>query len=201
VDGRAYRGMSAAQRMADRRERLLGAAYTLFATRGFPNTTIERLCATARISNRAFYECFSGREDLLRAVYNRCVDETLQWVTNSISAAPASLQARIEAGIAAYIDFVTHDPRRARIMHVEVRRSGSLLDTARQRSVAAFARLIEEVLAEHPQVHPTNQRLLVLGMIGALQELLIEWVLAETPPATDELVGTAVHIFRRSFAA
>lgn len=201
MDGRAYRGMSAAQRMADRRERLLGAAYTLFATRGFPNTTIERLCATARISNRAFYECFSGREALLRAVYHRCVDETLQWVTNSISDASAPLQSRIEVGITAYIDFVTHDPRRARIMHVEVRRSGYLLDAAHQRSVAAFARVIEEVLAEHPANHPRNRRLLVLGVIGALQELLIEWVLADSPPATDELACTAVHIFRTSFAA
>ena len=74
--GRDYRGMSAEERLADRRERLILAAYTLFANPGFHATTIERLCATARISNRAFYECFSGREALMRAVYDRCVEET-----------------------------------------------------------------------------------------------------------------------------
>ena len=37
-------------------------------------------------------------------------------------------------------------------------------------------------------------------MIGALQELLIEWVLADDPPETDRLISTAVHIFHRSFA-
>ncbi|GII75117.1 TetR family transcriptional regulator [Sphaerisporangium rufum] len=197
--GRDYRGMTAQQRLADRRERLLAAAYTSFARVGFTATTIERLCAAARISNRAFYECFTGREDLMRAIYERCVDETLLTVAKAIGEAPPDPGSRIKAGLGAYISFVTQDARRARIMHLEVRRAGDVLTAHRQRAVGAFAQIIEESLDGVPDLPPARMHLLALGLVGALQELLIEYVLAADPPPLEHLTETAVHIFTRTF--
>jgi AcrR family transcriptional regulator len=194
---RSYRGMSAEQRLADRRERLMTAAYTLYAKPGFAATTIERLCSEARISNRAFYECFGGREELLQALHERCVGESLEVVAKAVEEAPESLAGRIEAGIRAYIEFATADWRRARIMHLEVRRSGDVLTVSRQRAVDSFARLVEEAAADFQSSSTMNRHLVALGAIGALQELLIEWLLADDPPGIDELVGVGVHIFGR----
>ncbi|TDD07321.1 TetR/AcrR family transcriptional regulator [Nonomuraea deserti] len=190
--------MSAEQRLADRRERLMTAAYTLYAKPGFAATTIERLCSEARISNRAFYECFGGREELLQALHERCVEESLSFVAKALQEASDTLEGRVEAGIRAYVEFATADWRRARIMHVEVRRSGDVLAMSRQRAVDSFARLVEEASADFPQPAPLNRRLVALGVIGALQELLIEWLLSEGQPGIDELVAVAVHIFNRS---
>ncbi len=195
---RSYRGMSAEQRLADRRERLMTAAYTLYAKPGFAATTIERLCSEARISNRAFYECFGGREELLQALHERCVEESLAVVAKALQEAPGTLDGKAGAGIRAYIEFATADWRRARIMHLEVRRSGDVLTASRQRAVDSFARLVEEATAELPESAAVNRRLVALGVIGALQELLIEWLLADRPPDIDELVEVAVHIFSRS---
>lgn len=195
---RSYRGMSAEQRLADRRERLMTAAYTLYAKPGFAATTIERLCSEARISNRAFYECFGGREELLQALHERCVEESLAVVAKAVQEAPGTLAGRVRAGVRAYIEFATADWRRARIMHLEVRRSGDVLTASRQRAVGSFARLVEDGAAEFPQSVPVNRRLVSLGVIGALQELLIEWLLADDPPEIDEIVAVAVHIFDRS---
>ncbi|MFI6178253.1 TetR/AcrR family transcriptional regulator [Nonomuraea sp. NPDC051191] len=197
---RSYRGMSAEQRLADRRERLMTAAYTLYAKPGFAATTIERLCSEARISNRAFYECFGGREELLQALHERCVEESLAVVAKALQEAPSTLDGRVKAGIRAYIEFAAADWRRARIMHLEVRRSGDVLTASRQRAVDAFARLVEEASADFPQGPTLNRRLVALGVIGALQELLIEWILAEEQPGIDELVEVAVHIFIRSLS-
>jgi AcrR family transcriptional regulator len=193
--------MSAEERLRDRRDRLMMAAYTLFASPGFPATTIEKLCTAARVSNRAFYECFSGREALMQAIYERCVDETLQAVSTAIETAPSNLNGRIESGIAAYVSFVTKDARRARIMHLEVRRAGDCLTRPRQRAVSGFTQLIENTVDAFPGLKRGNMHLLALGVIGALQELLIEWVLADDPPPIDQLVTTAIHIFRKSFGA
>ncbi|SDG54612.1 DNA-binding transcriptional regulator, AcrR family [Sinosporangium album] len=203
MSGRAYRGLSADERQADRRERLISAAYTLYASLGFPGTTIERLCSEARISNRAFYECFSGREELLQVVHDRCVDEALGSMTKSVQEAPDTFLGRIEAGISGYIGFVTQDRRRARIMHLEVRRAGDHpLITSRKRTMSAFCKVIEESPGGRALIPPgVDARLLSLTMLGALQELLIEWLLADEPPATDQLVGTAVHLLRQAYAA
>lgn len=198
---RSYRGMSAEQRLADRRERLMTAAYTLYAKPGFAATTIERLCSEARISNRAFYECFGGREELLQALHERCVEESLAVVAKALQEAPSTLEGRVKAGIRAYIEFATADWRRARIMHLEVRRSGDVLTLSRQRAVDSFARLVEEASADFPQSPALNRRLVALGVIGGLQELLIEWLLADEQPGIDELVEVAVHMFIRSLGA
>ncbi|WP_235854594.1 TetR/AcrR family transcriptional regulator [Nonomuraea aridisoli] len=194
---RSYRGMTAEQRLADRRERLMTAAYTLYAKPGFTSTTIERLCSEARISNRAFYECFGGREELLQALHERCVEESLAVVAKALQEAPDTLDGRVKAGIRAYIEFATADWRRARIMHVEVRRSGDVLTLSRQRAVEAFARLIQDAAEDFPKTSALNRRLLALGVIGALQELLIEWLLSDDRPDIEELVAVAVHIFTR----
>ncbi|MFD0884272.1 TetR/AcrR family transcriptional regulator [Streptosporangium algeriense] len=199
MNGRPYRGMSAEERLAERRERLICAAYTLYSDPGFPETTIERLCATARISNRAFYECFSGRTELMQALHERCVQEAVSAVAKAVEEAPDTLPGRVEAGITEYITFVTEDRRRARIMHLEVRRAGDCLTTSRQQAVRAFAKIVEAGAFHPPDTAGTDRHLLVLGMIGAVQELLIEWVLAEDPPPVADLVSTAVHIFHRSF--
>lgn len=197
---RGYRGMTPEQRLADRRERLLSAAYTQFADPGFCDTTIERLCTSARISNRAFYECFSGREDLLRAVYERCVEETAAAVSRAIHAAPYSLDARIEAAIRAYVTFVMADRRRARIMNLEVRRAGDTVHYVRQQKVAALAQMIEKSLAGFPGGLPENSHLVVVGVIGAVQELLLDRMMSAKPAPIDAVINTAVTIFRKSFA-
>lgn len=175
----------------------MAAAYTLYAKPGFTSTTIERLCSEARISNRAFYECFGGREELLQALHERCVDESLAVVAQALQEAPHTLDDKVKAGIHAYIEFTTADWRRARIMHVEVRRSGEVLTLSRQRAVDAFARLIQDATADFTQKAPVDQRLLALGVIGSLQELLIEWLLSDGRPDIDELSEVAVHIFNR----
>ncbi|WP_440072700.1 TetR/AcrR family transcriptional regulator [Streptosporangium sp. OZ121] len=197
---RGYRGMSAEERIAERRERLITAAYTLFAHPGFQVTTIERLCASARISNRAFYECFAGRDDLAQVVYERCVEETLLSMTEAMEKVPPTLDDRIVAGIKEYIRFVTKDIRRARIMHLEVRRAGDVFSGARQQAIAAFVKIIEVEVRDVSPPLPFDPHLLALGLIGAITELLLEWVMVSPAPSIEPLIDASVHIFRRMFA-
>ncbi len=195
---RGYRGMTPEERLADRRERLLSAAYTQFADPGFSATTIERLCSTARISNRAFYECFSGREELMRAVYDRCVEDTKAAVYRAIHAAPDDPRAKMEAAVREFITFVMADRRRARIMTLEVRRAGDAVHAFRQRKISTLAQTIEKSLAGLPGGLPENSHLLVVGLIGAVQELLLDRMLSAKPAPLESVIDTAVTIFRKS---
>jgi hypothetical protein len=86
-------------------------------------------------------------------------------------------------------------------MHLEVRRAGEILSVHRQRAVTGFTDLIEDAMGQLPVGLAGRKHLLALGMVGAIQELLIEWVLAERQPPLEHLVETAVHIFRRSFGS
>lgn len=83
---RSYAGRTAAERRADRRERLLTAGLELFGTDGYARTPIERICATAGVSTRNFYEEFTGREALLMALHDRVTHRALDAVATALRA-------------------------------------------------------------------------------------------------------------------
>src|SRR5260370_198197 len=76
-DTRTYRGMSPQERLTERRNRLLAAAFQQFGAKGYPATTIDALCADAHVSTRGFYECFSSREAMLAAVHEQITTEAM----------------------------------------------------------------------------------------------------------------------------
>ena len=63
--GRRYRGLSAEERRADQRRRLVRAAINEFAARGYHRTSVEDIVRSARTSRTAFYAFFDNREDAM----------------------------------------------------------------------------------------------------------------------------------------
>src|SRR5918999_5383455 len=90
-DVRTYRGLSAQERLTDRKERLLAAALERFGGQGYSATTIEMLCTDARVSTRGFYECFDGRESLLRVLYDRILGESGRRVRQALDMADGTV--------------------------------------------------------------------------------------------------------------
>ena len=67
VSGRRYRGLSAEERRADQRERLVRAAINEFSVRGYHRTSVEDIVRSAHTSRTAFYTFFDNREDAMYA--------------------------------------------------------------------------------------------------------------------------------------
>lgn len=187
-----YGGRSEEQRRADRRERLLDAGLEMFGTEGWTSTTIERLCAAAGVATRSFYEEFHGREELLRAVYERIMSEVLAHVTPLVAESQASPEERIRLGLAGYVGYLTQDPRRARVAHRELRVAG-VLEGDRHAMVLRFA----EYIAMQTQLERgASGKILGLALAGAVTEVLVDWVAQPEPrPATGPIVETLVSLY------
>ncbi len=71
--GRRYAGRSEAERVADRRRRLLDSGFDLFGTDGLHGVTISRLCRHAGLTEHHFYAAFGTKAALLAAVYEEQV--------------------------------------------------------------------------------------------------------------------------------
>ena len=63
--------MSAEERHRNRRTRLIEAATELIGTRGVAAATVTAVCAESGVTSRYFYQHFSDRDALLRAVYQQ----------------------------------------------------------------------------------------------------------------------------------
>ncbi|MHB8451973.1 MAG: TetR/AcrR family transcriptional regulator [Mycobacteriales bacterium] len=196
--GRRYAGRTTPERQEDRRYRLLAAGLELFGTLGWAAGTVERLCAEAGVATRSFYEEFDGREDLLLAVYAQVLDGAAAAVRAAVAAAPLELLARTRAGLAAYVEYLVADPRRARVAHVEVRAAGGSLEPERRAAVVGFAHLIDgqgRQLVGAGQCRPDATPLTALALAGAVNELLVNWATTQPHPPTGPLVGELVGLF------
>jgi AcrR family transcriptional regulator len=200
--GRPWRGLSPVERRDARRQRLLDAGLDLFGTDGYAATSLTALCATGAVSPRHFYELFPGREQLLSEVYDALVTETVRRVREAQQAAPATVEAQVRAGLEAAVGWLTGDPRRARIVLLEISGVSPALDAHRREVIRGFAAVIEaghSRLATAGQVRDRPFGQVSVGVVGAINELLVEWLLADPRPAPETVLPPLVDILTAVF--
>ncbi|WP_424534417.1 SAM-dependent methyltransferase [Sphaerisporangium viridialbum] len=192
MSGRRYAKQTAEERLADQRQRLIGAAHDLFGNVGFNNTRVVDLTAQAAVSSRTFYECFPdrqhGRLELLKLVYDRCAQDAIDAVRDAVSRLGADPQDWTRVAVEAYVRFVTGDPRRARILYREAAQGGEYLRQSREWTATHLAALLGDT--DHPQGD-----LVAKGVVAALEGLLADG----DHTSTADITAAAMHIAGRAF--
>lgn len=144
--GRLWQGQTPDAREADRRQRLVEAGIELVGTQGVAALTMRAACREAAVGPRYFYELFTGREDLLEAVYDAVVDRIRGPILDA--ATRAVERDGVAAGILAAFDtavaVVEDDPRIGRVLF----RESAADDTLRPRSQAAMPAFVLDVITE-----------------------------------------------------
>jgi len=195
---RTYGGKTHAERRAERRERLLDAGLELFGTRGYPQTTIEQICAAARLNPRYFYEEFDSREALLGAVYERHVLAVADRVREAVEAAAPDARTRLEVGLRAFLDGSLADERAARINYFEVVGVSPELERLRRRVLGEYADMIAlqlRALAGDTPLAAGHPRLAAVALAGATDGLIIDWLSGERGYDREAIVETLSAIF------
>lgn len=193
---RAYAGRTAEQRRTERRDRLVAAALELYGTEGYQAVPIERLCATAGVSTRNFYQEFKGREELLIAVHGMITIEAVAAVGEVFANLEgASLPERIRKSVTEYIRVTAEDPRRAKVAYVEVVGVSRAVEEHRLAWREKWSKVIE---AEAQRAVSTGEavdrdyHLAAVAIMGAVNELVNHWSTRQQgvplQTVTDELV-------------
>ena len=176
---RVYGNKTAAERRHERRQRLLDAGLELFATTGYANTTVQELCGAAGVSARTFYEEFDNREDLLVELHDQLNARAFDTVVTAVAAFPVTqFEQRAAAGVRAYFEVMTADPRWARIALVESVGVNDAVDGHRRAAIDRFAELIDAQLrltAAEGLIPDRDFALTATGLVGALNELVMTY--------------------------
>jgi AcrR family transcriptional regulator len=197
VATRPYRGVSAEQRRAERRERLIEAGLEVIAARGWPAATVREVCAEARLTERYFYESFEDRGALLVAVFDHVAERAAQAVLDSVRDAPRDASVQARAAIGAFVDLVAEDPRKARVLFLEAAGSEALAQRRRQ-AINAFARLVRDEAAEFYKVPGPllkDAELTAHALVGGLAQLLMAWLSGELKVSRKRLIDHCAELF------
>jgi AcrR family transcriptional regulator len=80
------------------RERLLAAAATVFAERGYEQASLEEISATAGLTKGAIYSNFGSKDDLFYALMSSQINDRLSKITDSIGAHATFAEFSRDAG-------------------------------------------------------------------------------------------------------
>ena len=192
VQSGIYRGVSAADRVAERRVRLLAAGLTVWADPGI-RTTMTAVCAEAGLSERYFYESFAGLDALLEAVMDAIAAEIETTSRAAAEAAGDDPVARVQASVRAFIELLVDDPRKGRVAIVESvavpalrRRRTELL-----RHLAHQSAIESRKLLGSPGRSTNEDELGGLLFIGGMAELITAWLDGTLAASTEEIVEAA----------
>jgi AcrR family transcriptional regulator len=118
---RAYGGVSAEQRRQHRRRSLIDAGIEVFGTRGLRQATMRDICGAARLSERYFYESFGSVQDVFEAVYTALRVQLIDRLSRAMTLHSSEGHLAVaEAGQYVMFSFIREDPRRVRIMLIDV---------------------------------------------------------------------------------
>src|SRR3954468_9591668 len=177
VQSGIYRGVSAADRVAERRVRLLAAGLTVWADPGI-RTTMTAVCAEAGLSERYFYESFTGLEALLEAVMDAIAAEIETTSRAAAEAAGDDPVARVRASVRAFMELLMDDPRKGRVAIVE----SVAVPKLRQRRTELLRHLAHQSAIEAREWLGTRDRTenedetAGLLFIGGMAELVAAWL-------------------------
>lgn len=185
---RPWRGVSAAERVAERRRRLLDAGLELFGTRGVAGVGVGDVCAEAELTKRYFYESFASIDDLVDAVIGEAVDHLTALVFPLLVEHGAR---NLRPAIAALAEAVLADPRMVRLLVVETQ-SESLLHHRRSLVEGALETALSALWPDDGNARTAaRRRVAVLAVAGAVGEVSVAWVEGRIDLPLDELVDLA----------
>ena len=194
-----YRGVSAEQREAERRARILRAGLDVFAGRGFAGGTVRAICKEAGVSTRQFYELFSDRDDVFEAVANYAYRIMMRRTSEAALGAPPELEARLRTALEAHFVYVDDELRKAQVVvfHMGLAHPRSLANRAEAMdSLESAVAAILQPLVPHPLPEIT-----VAALVGAVVELLWQRNAHPSPYPAEDVVDALVDLFEAALGA
>ena len=171
-----YRGVSAQERAAERRRRLLDATLSVWAD-PTTRTTMTAVCGAAGLTERYFYESFRSLDEALTAVLEQVATEIEAVTLAAAEAAGPDPAVRIGAAVTAFVDLLVADLR------------GRRTDLLRH-----FGHLAAEEAQHHaPRRHEDD--LAGLMFIGGMAEVVTAWLDGVLDVAPEEVVATASRAY------
>lgn len=191
---RTWAGIPADQRKAERRERLLDAAFELLGTD--QTAAVRAVCRGAELHTRYFYETFEDVDDLVVAVYDRTVAELYSRMIDHSAMAGDDLAARVRAGLEACVAFVDEDRRRGRILFV-AGQGIPVVDAHRIRAWQTFMADLEHETARGfgaPRAGLNIGPVRAAMLTGGFTTLLREWLGGRVDLTRDQLIEEAAEV-------
>ncbi len=194
---RSYGGRTAAERVAERRQRLIAATVEVLADQGEARITMTQVCSAAGLTERYFYESFTGLDDAMLAALDSVCEEILTLAASTIESTVGSPETRVHAVMVAFVDLVERFPAKAKVAVIHSS-ANPRLRARRHELMRLFADFVSRESADlyGDQAWPAARaRIHGIVAIAGFAELVASWLTGDVTLTSEELVETAEDLF------
>jgi len=166
-----------------RRERILDAAFSTFAGRGYRDASMDEIAAAAETSKGGVYFHFPTKESIFRELMRTTADKLVGKVERAV-AGEADPIAQAEVAIRTVLAAFAGHRTMARLLFLDVVGAGRVFqaeaDALHDRFAVLIAGYLDRAIAEGV-IPPTDTRVVSIAWFGALNEVVGRWLNAEKP--------------------
>jgi AcrR family transcriptional regulator len=185
---RPYRGVEAAERLAQRRARLLDAGLDLLGVgdNDPAELTVRGICRQAGVATRYFYESFTDKDHFVGAVFDWVIADIAATTQAAVASAPPREQAR--AAMANIVRAIVVDARVGRLLFSS-HLANAVLARKRVEAGALMAALSGQQAVATLQVADNDRvRATAHFVVGGVVQAISAWLAGEVDLSPDELV-------------
>lgn len=195
VVARPFRGVSAADRVRQRRHALLDAGLSALAEGPRASVTVDDVSARAGLSKRYFYENFHTRDDLFVALGERLIEQVTAAARTAMATPASDMLGRVQEMVGSVVPVLISDPRNARLF-VDMMGGDERTDSVGRTEHAIAGMLIDAVVSDIKVTEKERIRLdmaAVMLIVGAAQAVS-DWVDGRIELSQTELLEEIVRL-------
>ncbi len=183
-----------------RREAILDGAFNAFSRRGYRDTVVDDIAASAQTSKGGIYFHFPTKEAIFRELMRTTADKLVAKVEKAVAAETDPI-ARAEVAIRTVLAAFAGHRTTARLLFLDAIGAGRAFQAETNALHARFATLIQGYLDEAVAagiVPPLDTRVASIAWFGALNEVVARWLLADKPARLENAYPTLRAVLLRS---
>lgn len=185
------------------RDKILQAALEVFAEKGYHRALVDDIVRASRTSKGAVYHHFPNKEALFLALVDEFSARLAEAMATGIAGAHGGL-GKVQAALTAGLETFARHRELARILLLESASLGSAYQSKRLEVHERFASLIQAYLDDavaEGSIPPQNTRVATLAWLGAVNEVVIQWLYRRRPDLMAEAVPALTPLLLRSIGA
>jgi TetR/AcrR family fatty acid metabolism transcriptional regulator len=184
----------------DKRRRILDAAVSVFARKGYFASRVSDVAKKAGVADGTIYLYFRGKEDILVRLFDEVMSEHVskaREAVRALSSAPDRLLAIAERHLAV----LGENRDLAAVFQVELRQSTRFMERFTASWLRDYFELLDEVIAAGQRDGTlradVNRKVAAKMLFGALDETVTSWLLSDRKYRLEDLAAPVVDLFLR----
>lgn len=163
-----------------KRSRILHAAISVFARKGFFHAKISEIAQEAGVADGTIYLYFKNKDHLLISIFEEEMEKIIARFREAIEETPSPVE-KLRTFIRLHARQAVDNPELAHVLQVELRQSSTFMSDYRPVKFREFLEILEGIIRDgqadgvfRGDAHP---RTIKRAVFGALDELALHWIL------------------------